>query len=951
MYRYWRSNNCSTVKGVQQLMSVLRHISSNSGICFKPSKSYPHLYRGSKSKLIKRSYHSEHGVYGYKPKPATTYELAAEVLESRISQSNFYRLVTAYREHAHRKANINPIAIRKLRPVPELDPSRYGLNESDNCNFSGILFGPKQEGSVGEAVEFLEKVYAGNISSEFTYLQEEEEREWFAERLEREISGETISKEDQRRLAGDLLRCEAFDHFMASKFVTVKRYGGEGAESMMGFFSETFKLAAKDGVEQIVFCMPHRGRLNLLTGMLKFPPAALFRKLKGHSEFPDGLKGSGDVISHLTSSVDLNFDGRFLHVTMLTCPSHLESVNPVSMGKTRARQQLLKDGAYSDDSNARWSDKVLNIQVHGDAAFAAQGVNQETLALSNVPNFEVGGTVHLIVNNQMGFTTPADRGRSSEYCSDLAKMISAPVIHVNGDDPEMVIKATRIAVDYQRKFRKDVFIDINCFRRWGHNELDDPTFTNPLVYHIIHSRRSVPDLYAEKMVNEGVMNEDDVSETIQKHTLWLNNCLKSVDKFKPLEHYKKQWKGEAQAPAHVTKWDTGVDPDLLRYAAVKSVEFPDDFNIHPHLLKTHVKGRLDKITKGGNVDWATAEAMAFGSLLYQDYGVRISGQDVGRGTFSHRHAMIIDQKTNEIYIPLNNLVAGQKAHLEVCNSILSEEAVLAYEYGISITNPNILTIWEAQFGDFFNGAQIQIDTMVSSGETKWLLESGLVMMLPHGYDGAGPEHSSCRLERFLQLSDSSEIAPDGEDVNLQIVNPTTPAQYFHLLRRQMIRNYRKPLIIASPKILLRLAAATSSLKDMGPQTTFQSVIGDNVANPDTVRRVVFVCGKMYYALAKHREEIGAKDMAIIRLESLSPFPTHELLEEVTKYRKAKVFIWSQEEHQNMGAWSFVRPRFENLIGCKLRYSGRGPLAAPAVGIGSVHQQEAANVLQKPFSFN
>ncbi|XP_046401730.1 probable 2-oxoglutarate dehydrogenase E1 component DHKTD1, mitochondrial [Ischnura elegans] len=951
MNRCWRSNNRAAVNGLQQLMNVLRPIPWITGISYKSSKCYSCHHRINTSKLIKRRYHSEHGVYGYKPKPATEYQVPKDALEARIAQSNFYRLVTAYRDHAHRKANINPISIRKPRQVPELDVTRYGLRENELCNFSGILYGFKQEGTVGEAVEFLEKVYAGNISSEFNYLQDEEAREWFTERIEREVSGETISIEDRRVIAGDLLRCEAFDHFLASKFVTVKRYGGEGAESMMGFFSETFKLAAKDGVEQIIFCMPHRGRLNLLTGMLKFPPEALFRKLKGHSEFPEGAKGSGDVISHLTSSVDLNFDGRFLHVTMLTCPSHLESVNPVSMGKTRARQQLLKDGAYSNDPKARWSDKVLNVQVHGDAAFAGQGVNQETLALSGVPNFEVGGSVHLIVNNQLGFTTPGDRGRSSEYCSDLAKMIGAPVIHVNGDDPELVVKATRVAVDYQRKFRKDVFIDMNCFRRWGHNELDDPTFTNPLVYHIIQSRRSIPDLYAEKMVKEGIMNQDDVSETIQKHTLWLNNCLKSVDNYKPSQHYKKQWKGDVQAPAHVTKWDTGVNPDLLRYVAAKSVEFPEDFNIHPHLLKTHVKSRLEKINKGENVDWATAEAMAFGSLLYQDYGVRISGQDVGRGTFSHRHAMLIDQKTNEIFIPLNNLMPEQKACLEVCNSILSEEAVLAYEYGISITNPNILAIWEAQFGDFFNGAQIQIDTMVSSGETKWLLESGLVMMLPHGYDGAGPEHSSCRLERFLQLSDSSENAPDGEDVNLQIVNPTTPAQYFHLLRRQMIRNYRKPLIIASPKILLRLPAATSSLKEMGPQTTFHSVIGDHVANPETVRRVVFVCGKMYYSLAKQREEMGVKDMAIIRLESLSPFPTHELLQEVTKYRKAKVFIWSQEEHQNMGAWTYVRPRFENLIGCKLRYAGRGPLAAPAVGIGSVHQQEAAKVLEKPFSFN
>lgn len=952
MNRYWSIKNRTTYNGFQQLMNVLRSISTNNnGKAYVPLNYSIQFSKSRKNKFVKRYYHSQNGVYGYRSKPAVPYEVPREAIESRIAHSNFYRLVSAYREHAHKKANINPISIKEPRRVPELDFRRYGLEENDVFNFSGILFGSKQEGTIGEAIAFLEKVYADKISCEFSYLEEEEEREWFASRMESTVVGESLSNEEKTNLATELLRSEAFDHFLAAKFVTVKRYGGEGAESMMGFFSETFRLAAEDGVEQLIFCMPHRGRLNLLTGMLNLPPEVLFRKLRGMSEFPDGIKGSGDVISHLTSSVDLNINGKFLHVTMLTCPSHLESINPVSMGKTRARQEQLKDGAYSSDPNVRWSDKILNVQIHGDAAFSGQGVNQETLALSRVPHFEVGGTVHLIVNNQLGFTTPGDRGRSSMYCSDLAKMILAPVIHVNGDDPEMVVKASRIAMEYQRKFRKDVFIDMNCFRRWGHNELDDPTFTNPLVYHIIHSRRSVPDLYAEKLVNEGVMKQEEVSEIMQQHTMWLNNCLKNVDNFTPSEHFKKQWIGEIQAPAHVTKWDTGVNSDLLRYIAAKSVEFPGEFNIHPHLLKTHVQPRLEKVTQGTNLDWATAEAMAFGSLLYQGYNVRLSGQDVGRGTFSHRHAMLVDQKSNEIYIPLNNLMPDQKGHLEICNSILSEEGVLAYEYGVSIASPKSLVIWEAQFGDFFNGAQIQIDTMVSSGETKWLLESGIVMMLPHGYDGAGPEHSSCRLERFLQLSDSSESSPDGEDVNLQIANPTTPAQYFHLLRRQMIRNFRKPLVIASPKILLRLPAASSSLKDLEPQTTFQPVIGDNLVNPDNIRKLVFVCGKMYYSLLKQREEAGIKDIAIIRLESLSPFPTHELLQEVTKYKKAKLFIWSQEEHQNMGAWSFIRPRFENLIGCKLKYSGRGPLAAPAVGIGSIHQQEAANVLSKPFSLN
>ncbi|PNF23062.1 putative 2-oxoglutarate dehydrogenase E1 component DHKTD-like protein, mitochondrial [Cryptotermes secundus] len=566
-----------------------------------------------------------------------------------------------------------------------------------------------------------------------------------------------------------------------------------------------------------------------------------------------------------------------------------------------------------------------------------------------VPHFEVGGSVHLAVNNQLGFTTPPDRGRSSRYCTDLAKIISAPVLHVNGDFPEMVVKATRIACEYQRKFHKDIFVDLNCYRRWGHNELDDPTFTNPAIYNIIQARRTVPDMYADVLVKEGVMTKEEVERIVAEHSGWLNDTLKSMDTYIPQESFlRKHWAGIHQADAALTVWDTGLESDILRYVGEKSVTYPQDFNIHPHLLKTHVSPRLNKISTGTKIDWATAEALAMGSLLYQGYNVRISGQDVGRGTFSHRHVMLVDQKTNEMYIPLNNLIDTQKGYLEVANSILSEEAVLAFEYGMSIENPNNLIIWEAQFGDFCNGAQIPIDTYIASGETKWMICSGLTVLLPHGYDGAGPEHSSCRLERFLQLSDSNESKPDGDDVNIHIANPTTPAQYFHLLRKQIIQNYRKPLILVTPKTLLRLPEATSSLADMGPHTSFVPVIGDVVKEDCNVQRVIFVSGKHYYNLDKQRKALDAKDVALVRLEGLSPFPTLNLQQEVAKYKNAKIFIWSQEEHQNMGAWSYIRPRFENLIGRRLKYAGRGPLATPAVGIGQLHQKEAEEVITKPF---
>nr|CAD7445064.1 unnamed protein product [Timema bartmani] len=503
----------------------------------------------------------------------------------------------------------------------------------------------------------------------------------------------------------------------------------------------------------------------------------------------------------------------------------------------------------------------------------------------------------------------------------------------------MVMKAACLAVEYQRIFRKEVFVNMNCYRQWGHNELDDPTFTNPALYRIIHSQRTVPDMYAAELVKLGVLTNDDVTNIVETHSGWLSEELKKVDASKP------------EAPAAVTTWDTGVEQQLLRYVATKSVAYPHNFNIHPHLLKTHVKGRLNRLTEGSKIDWSTAEAMAFGSLMYQGFNVRISGQDVGRGTFSQRHAMLVDQVTDDMYIPLNDLSDDQAGHLEVVNSNLSEEAVLGFEYGMSIESPNNLIIWEAQFGDFFTGAQIIVDTFITSGETKWMMCTGLVMLLPHGYDGAGPEHSSCRLERLLQLSDSSEVSPDGED---------------------MLKNYRKPLIIAAPKTLLRLSEAVSSMSEMEPGTSFQPVIGKSkeqrpgvtlqctawlhwaslgdvevVANK--VRRVILVSGKHYYALHKHRRNLDASDIAIVRLEGLSPFPTLQLQQELAKYRRATSFIWSQEEHQNMGAWSFIKPRFENLVGRKVKYVGRCALATPAVGIGQLHQKEAEYVITEPFT--
>ncbi|EFA05916.2 probable 2-oxoglutarate dehydrogenase E1 component DHKTD1 homolog, mitochondrial [Tribolium castaneum] len=894
-----------------------------------------------------RNYHSDN-VFGFKRKSKHVYTAPEQVLKAQCDQSNFFRLVSAFRQNAHKTADVNPVALtREVTIFPDFDPKRYCLDPDTKIKFTGILNTTQSEGTVAEAVDFLRHVYGKNIAAEFTHLENPEEIDWFCNRLE-QLVPEEIDTETKLRLATELLRSQNFDNFLANKFTGVKRYGGEGAESMMAFFSEFFRLAAGDSVEQLVVAMPHRGRLNLLTGMLNFPPVKMFAKLKGKSNFSDKYRVTGDVLSHFVSSTDLKFGDKNLHVTLLYNPSHLEAVNPVSMGKTRAKQLESRDGDYGD---GRWGDKIINLQVHGDAAITGQGVNQECLALSGTPHFEIGGSIHLVVNNQLGFTTPADRGRSSRYCTDLAKMISAPVIHVNGDFPEMVLKATKLAFEYQRKFRKEVFIDMNCYRQWGHNELDDPTFTNPSLYGIIRSRGTVPDQYTKKLIDEGILNEEEKNTIIKEHTKWLNEHLKAVDSYKPDDvYFKKQWEGFSQADEAITTWDTGIHLDLLTYIGSKSVQFPEHFNVHPTLLKTHVKNRLARVAEGVNIDWSTAETLAFGSLLYEGYNIRISGQDVGRGTFSHRHVMLVDQQTNHIYIPLNNLHENQGGFLEIANSILSEEAVLGYEYGMSIESPKNLIIWEAQFGDFFNGAQIIFDTFVSNGEVKWLWSSGLVVLLPHGYDGAGPEHSSARIERFLQMTDSKEDKVDGDNVNMQVCHPSTPAQYFHLLRRQMLRNFRKPLIVIGPKTLLRLPEATSNFADMGPQTTFQPVITDNTHDPKQIQVVLLTSGKHFYNLASKRESLGAKNVAIVRLESYCPFPTLELQQEVAKFPNAKIFMWCQEEPQNMGAWSFVKPRFENLVGRKIQFCGRPTQAAPAVGIGELHDQQVSEILSKPFSF-
>ncbi|CAH1764844.1 3715_t:CDS:10, partial [Entrophospora sp. SA101] len=815
-------------------------------------------------------------------------------LLNRVENANLLRLVTNYRTYGHKNGDIDPLGIIEREEVAALDHRRYGLNDPNRFyNLNGILHvnnskdskDSKKQEKLEEIINYLKKVYCGRVTYEFMHIPDASEKRWFYNVIESNYEV-NLKFEQKKRIFELLVRSEVFDHFMAKKFPQVKRYGLEGGESMMVALDKLFEVSNK---VELVMCMPHRGRLNLLTDLLKFSPIRLFHKIKGNPEFPENLPATGDVLSHLAFSPELKYcDDKLLSVSMLNNPSHLEAVNPVAMGKARAKQMDL----LRFESDCELGDKVMCIQLHGDAAFTGQGIVTESFGLSNLPHFSSGGSIHIVVNNQLGYTTPAQNARSSWYCSDIGKIINAPVIHVNGDYPEDVTRAVEVAFEYRNRFRKDVVIDLITYRRWGHNELDEPAFTQPLMYSIIRSRKS----------NEGQKNltEKENLEFRNNYFNYLDEQLKLSDDYKPeADALEKKWSGMVFPKESIIKLDTGISREILEKVGRISV-------IHPRLLKFHIQSRLLKLSEGKKIDWATAESLAFGTLLLDGYNVRICGQDVGRGTFSQRHAMFVCQKTERVHIPLNNLDKNQ-GMLEVANSNLSELAVVGFEYGMSSESPNNLIIWEAQFGDFFNGAQIIIDTYISSGEAKWLRQSGLVMLLPHGYDGAGPEHSSARIERFLQLTnDRFDVLNDNSPINtnMHIVNPSTPAQYFHVLRRQI---------------------AVSNIEDMLPGTTFNPVLCDiDVKDYTKVEKLVFISGKIYYELLKERENRNLNDsIAFIRIE---------------------------EESQNNGAYTFIEPRLSQLlpIGHKLKYVGRPPTSAPAVGVSKWHHIEYSNILKELF---
>lgn len=853
-------------------------------------------------------------------------------------------MIRAYRVRGHLAADLDPLQLTPPRKHPELQPETYGFTEAD---FDRPIYIDNVLGleiaNVRQILEILRRTYCSKIGVEFMHISVPEQKAWIQERIEGVDKEIQFTEMGKKAILQKLVEAETFERFLDKKYTGTKRFGIEGAEAMVPALEQIIKRGGHLGVEQIVIGMPHRGRLNVLANVLNKPYRAIFNEFKGGSAHPEDVEGSGDVKYHLGASADREFDGNNVHLSLTANPSHLEAVDPVVLGKVRAKQDQLGD---------RERIKVLPLLLHGDAAFAGQGVVAECFGLSGLRGHRTGGSIHFIVNNQIGFTTAPRFGRSSPYPSDVARMIEAPIFHVNGDCPEAVVHMAKVATEFRQQFHKPVVIDMFCYRRHGHNEADEPHFTQPLMYDRIRSHPSVVKIYASKLVEEGIYTEEQVEELQESVRAQLENEFEAAESYKPnkADWLDGRWSGIGLAEEGPRRGKTGVDLAILRQLGERITTLPEDLKAH-RTIKRIFEARGEAIRSGRGIDWATAESLAFATLLNEGFPVRLSGQDSERGTFSQRHAVIVDQETEEQYTPLNNIGDGQ-ARFEVINSMLSEFAVLGFEYGYSLAEPNALVLWEAQFGDFANGAQVIIDQFISSGERKWLRMSGLVMLLPHGYEGQGPEHSSARLERFLQLC--------AED-NWQVANCTTPANYFHILRRQLHRNFRKPLVLMTPKSLLRHKRVASAIEDFGPDTTFHRVLWDlaetdkagevKLVPDDQVKRVVLCSGKVYFDLFEEREKRGIDDIYLMRVEQLYPFPARALITELSRFRNADM-VWCQEEPKNMGAWTFIEPTIEWVLDhidarCKRpRYVGRAASAATATGLMSKHMAELNALLDE-----
>jgi 2-oxoglutarate dehydrogenase E1 component len=857
-------------------------------------------------------------------------------------------LIRAYRMRGHFHAKLDPLGIQAEPNEEELDPRSYGFQEAD---LDRKIFLDKVLGiefaSMREIVAILRRTYCQTLGIEFMHISNAAQKAWIQERIEGRDKEIQFTREGKRAILNKLVEAEGFEKFLDVKYTGTKRFGLDGAEALIPALEQIIKRGGNLGVKEIVVGMPHRGRLNVLTQVMGKPHRVLFHEFKGGSAMPDDVEGSGDVKYHLGASSDREFDGNKVHLSLTPNPSHLEIVDPVTLGKVRAKQD--QHGATPDDRTM-----VLPLLMHGDAAFAGQGVVAECFGLSDLKGYRTGGSIHFIVNNQIGFTTYPRYSRSSPYPSDVAKMIEALIFHVNGDDPEAVTFAAKVATEYRQKFQRPVVIDMWCYRRFGHNEGDEPSFTQPLMYQNIRSHPTTLEIYSKKLVGEGVITAAEANKMKADWRAKLDSEFETAGGYKAnkADWLDGRWSGlkAAHGIEDPRRGNTGVDVAELRAIGKKITTVPEGFQVHK-TIQRFLDHRAKAIESGEGIDWATAEALAFCTLLKEGNPIRLSGQDSERGTFSQRHSVLFDQQSEERHTPCNHLGEGQ-ARFEVLNSSLSEEAVLGFEYGYSTAEPTTLTLWEAQFGDFANGAQVVFDQFISSGERKWLRMSGLVCLLPHGYEGQGPEHSSARLERFLQLC--------AED-NMQVANCTTPANYFHILRRQLRREIRKPLILMTPKSLLRHKRAVSKLDELGNGTSFHRLLWDDaqllpnekikLVADDKIRRVVMCSGKVYYDLYEEREKRGIDDIYILRIEQLYPFPTKALIAELSRFKQAEM-VWCQEEPRNMGAWFFIDVFLQwilNQIGAKhrtMRYAGRPASASTAVGQMSKHLAQLKQFLEE-----
>ncbi len=873
---------------------------------------------------------------------------SADVHQATRDSVRALMLIRAYRMRGHFHAKLDPLGIEAPRDREELDPRSYGFTEADFDRkiFLDHVLG-LEYGSLREIVAICERTYCQTLGVEFMHISNAAQKSWIQERIEGPDKEISFTREGRRAILNKLVEAEGFEKFCDLKFTGTKRFGLDGAESLIPALEQIIKRGGNLGVKEIVVGMPHRGRLNVLTQVMGKPHRALFHEFKGGSANPDVVEGSGDVKYHLGASSDREFDNNKIHLSLTANPSHLEIVDPVVLGKVRAKQDQ-----HGDPPDMRIS--VLPLLMHGDAAFAGQGVVAECFSLSDLKGYRTGGSVHFIVNNQIGFTTYPRYSRSSPYPSDVAKMIDAPIFHVNGDDPEAVVFAAKVAIEFRQKFHKPVVIDMFCYRRHGHNEGDEPAFTQPVMYKSIGSHPSTLEIYAKRLIAEGVMTEGEVEKAKADWRARLDAEFEAGVGYKPnkADWLDGKWAGFkiADQEEDARRGVTGVNTTVLKDIGRKITKVPDGFRVH-RTIQRFLDNRAKAIDIGIGIDWATGEALAFCTLLEEGHHVRLSGQDSERGTFSQRHSVLIDQEDESRYTPFNHLGVDQ-GHYEVINSLLSEEAVLGFEYGYSLAEPNALAMWEAQFGDFANGAQVLFDQFISSGERKWLRMSGLVCLLPHGYEGQGPEHSSARLERYLQMC--------AED-NMQVVYPTTPANYFHVLRRQLHREIRKPLIMMTPKSLLRHKRAVSRLDELGEGTTFHRILYDDaqmlpdekikLVPDEKIKRIVLCSGKVYYDLYEEREKRGIDDIYLMRVEQLYPVPLKALVVELSRFKTAEV-VWCQEEPRNMGAWHFIEPYLEWVLNQvhatykRPRYAGRAAAAATATGLMSKHQAQLKALLDE-----